>query len=73
MRQRDVGIMERKALTVSLLCIPGCVLVGGKDRASDKIIFSHKPKNMIELTDLYPPLHQPSRIEKSVARTSNSC
>jgi len=47
--------------------MPGCVLVVVKDRPSDKIIFSHKPKNMTILTDLDSPLHQPSRVEKSVA------
>jgi hypothetical protein len=57
---------------VSLLCIPGCALVVVKDPASDKIIFSHKPKNMAIMTDLYPPLHQPSRVEKSVAGAGNS-
>jgi len=66
-RQRDVGIIERKTLTVSLLCIPGCVLV-----VADKIIFSHKPKNMAILTDLYSPLHRPSHVERSVAGTGNS-
>jgi len=57
---------------VSLLCIPGCVLVVEKDRASDRIIFSHKPKNMAILTDLYSLLHQPSRVEKSVAGVGSS-
>ena len=38
MRQRDVSIIERKILTVSLLCIAGCVLVVVKDRASEKFI-----------------------------------
>jgi hypothetical protein len=31
------------------------VLVVAKDRASDKNIFNHRPKNIIVLTDLYPP------------------
>ena len=48
------------------------MLVVVKDRISDEIIFSHKPKNMLIPTDLDPPL-QPSGIETSVARTGSSC
>jgi len=63
--QCDVVIMERKILTVSLLCIPGCVLVMVKNRTSKKIIFSHNLlKDMAILTDLYPPLHQLSHVKK---------
>ena len=69
-RQREVGNIERKTLTV-ILCIPGCVLNVGKDRASKKIIFSHKLKKMTILTDLHP-LHHPNHVRKHIAEVGNS-
>lgn len=43
-----------------------------KDRTSDKIIFNHMPKSVVVFTNLYPPLQQPTHVEKYVAKVGDS-
>ena len=43
-----------------------------KDRPSDKIIFNHRPKDVVILTNLCFPLQQPTHVEKYVSKVGDS-
>ena len=43
-----------------------------KDRASDKISFTHRPKDMVALTNLYSPSQQLTHVEKRPVKPSES-